>query len=139
MKRMSRWLASCWASFKGSRTLIIEGIGFLIAIASVWLTEAFDPPFNSQQVIVVSLCIGIVGLAAMYWTRKAQSELQQRTNELARSNQDLQQFAYAASHDMQEPLRMVKGFMQLLEQQYRGSSTPRPTSSSITPWTARRG
>jgi len=54
----------------------------------------------------------------VYW-KSLEEQVKQRTEELAKSNEDLKQFAYVASHDLREPLRMISSFLQLLERRYK--------------------
>ena len=59
---------------------------------------------------------GILSIYVDITSRKqAETELKRQARELARSNADLQQFAHAVSHDLQEPLRAISSFAQLLE------------------------
>ena len=60
----------------------------------------------------------ILALLDITERKKAEEHLKAITEELQRSNTDLQQFAYVASHNLREPLRAINGFMELLKQRY---------------------
>jgi PAS domain S-box-containing protein len=80
-----------------------------------YLTVKF-PLFDSEGEIYA-----VCGMSTDISDRKAaEVELQQQKQDLAQSNAELQKFAYVASHDLQEPLRMITSYLELLERRYKG-------------------
>jgi PAS domain S-box-containing protein len=83
---------------------------------SIWTLTTLSPLRNEQGRIY-----RIIGTATDITDRKqAELELINQKQDLARSNAELQQFAYVASHDLQEPLRMITSYLELLERRYKG-------------------
>jgi chemotaxis family two-component system sensor kinase Cph1 len=88
---------------------------YVTADGEVMETEVVSTRVTFQdQPAVLSIVHDVTG------RYRAEAERESLLESLQRSNEDLQQFAYIASHDLQEPLRNVSGYVQLLGRRYRG-------------------
>jgi light-regulated signal transduction histidine kinase (bacteriophytochrome) len=87
-------------------------VGFLITLlVTIWLYNALLAHLYAREAAQVEL---------QKLNAELEDRINQRTSELQESNEELQQFAYVASHDLQEPLRTITSFSQLLEAKYKG-------------------
>lgn len=117
-----------WSAFRFEPRTAASTIVLLAGFA-LWGTLHNYGPFvtasPNESLLLVQAYLGVnalmvLAVAAVVWERRqARDQIEMQARELARSNADLELFAYIASHDLKEPLRTTGMFAELLAQRYR--------------------
>ena len=137
------FLAPFWVALTQARrqVVLVTLAMFLVQVAQSFLDVDTRTGIAIRSALLTTVVIGIMSLAVQRSvdaqrraTRQAErdaaerartnAELAESNLALERSNRDLEQFAYVSSHDLQEPLRMIRSFSQLFMQRYGANIEP---------------
>ena len=128
-----------------ARAFLIGGVAFFVGCGLSHLhiaVHALTSPAGAELHEVLFHLLQVFGVWVFIWVavrtidvrvsrRRTPAEVaaQERAERLARSNADLERFAHVVSHDLQEPLRTVSGFAELLQHRHRGALDARGDES----------